>query len=63
MNHKKDYVSFGPNYVTSQVRHMKQKMLKIMNRVLESQKKYHDSSICNNCLNHMRYECERLSNS
>ena len=63
MKHKEDYVSFGPNYVTSQVRHMKQKMLKIMNRVLESQRKYHDCTICNNCLNHIRYECERLSNS
>jgi len=63
MKHKKDYVSFGPNYVTSQVRHMKQKMLKIINRVIETQRKYHDNSVCNNCLNHMRYECERLSNS
>jgi len=61
---KNKYITFSENYLSSQIKNTKRKILKILDHVLEKTKeKRENNTICNNCLNNIRYECNKAVNT
>jgi len=57
--YKNKYVTFSKNYLLSQIGNTKRKMIKNISMVIDKQKKKRgNDSKCNDCLNHVKIECE-----